>query len=70
MLLLSDRVLKARVTKVGFLIPRKVAYRALGKGSEEVEVFDGVMRERGVATAFTSDRHFEQEGFVREPSTP
>ncbi len=26
-----------------------------------------VMRERGIATAFAFDRHFEQEGFVREP---
>lgn len=25
------------------------------------------MRERGIATAFAFDRHFEQEGFVREP---
>lgn len=26
-----------------------------------------VMRERGITTAFAFDRHFEQEGFVREP---
>jgi predicted nucleic acid-binding protein len=26
-----------------------------------------VMRERGIATAFAFDRHFEQEGFAREP---
>ena len=29
-----------------------------------------VMRERGIATAFAFDRHFEQEGFVREPNLP
>lgn len=29
-----------------------------------------VMRERGIATAFAFDRHFEQEGFVREPKRP
>ncbi len=28
-----------------------------------------VMRERGISTAFAFDRHFEQEGFVREPLT-
>jgi predicted nucleic acid-binding protein len=28
-----------------------------------------VMRERGISTAFAFDRHFEQEGFVREPRT-
>ena len=26
-----------------------------------------VMRERGIATAFAFDRHFEQEGFLKEP---
>jgi uncharacterized protein len=26
-----------------------------------------VMRERGISTAFAFDRHFEQEGFVKEP---
>lgn len=26
-----------------------------------------VMRERGITSAFAFDRHFEQEGFVREP---
>lgn len=26
-----------------------------------------VMRERGMSTAFAFDRHFEQEGFVKEP---
>jgi len=26
-----------------------------------------VMRERGIAEAFAFDRHFEQEGFAREP---
>lgn len=26
-----------------------------------------VMSERGIVTAFSFDRHFEQEGFVREP---
>lgn len=26
-----------------------------------------VMRERGIETAFAFDRHFEQEGFAREP---
>ena len=26
-----------------------------------------VMREHGITTAFAFDRHFEQEGFVREP---
>ncbi len=26
-----------------------------------------VMRERGIATAFAFNRHFEQEGFAREP---
>lgn len=26
-----------------------------------------VMAERGIATAYAFDRHFEQEGFVREP---
>ncbi len=29
-----------------------------------------VMRERGIAAAFAFDKHFEQEGFVREPRTP
>jgi predicted nucleic acid-binding protein len=29
-----------------------------------------VMRERGLDTAFAFDRHFEQEGFVREPHAP
>lgn len=29
-----------------------------------------VMRERKIATAFAFDRHFEQEGFAREPRTP
>jgi predicted nucleic acid-binding protein len=29
-----------------------------------------VMRERGIAMAFAFDRHFEQEGFVREPYRP
>ena len=28
------------------------------------------MRERGISTAFAFDRHFEQEGFVREPHAP
>jgi len=28
------------------------------------------MRERGVSTAFAFDRHFEQEGFIREPHGP
>lgn len=28
-----------------------------------------VMRERGISTAFAFDRHFEREGFVREPRT-
>jgi predicted nucleic acid-binding protein len=28
------------------------------------------MRKRGIPTAFAFDRHFEQEGFVREPHTP
>lgn len=28
------------------------------------------MRERGIATAFAFDRHFEQEGFIREPHAP
>ncbi len=31
---------KARVTKEGLLIPREVAERALGEGSEEVEIFE------------------------------
>lgn len=31
---------KARVTKDGLLIPREVAERALGEGSEEVEIFE------------------------------
>lgn len=31
---------KARVTKEGLLIPREVAERALGAGSEEVEIFE------------------------------
>jgi uncharacterized protein len=26
-----------------------------------------LMRERGISVAFAFDRHFEQEGFVREP---
>jgi uncharacterized protein len=26
-----------------------------------------VMREHGISTAFAFDRHFEQEGFIREP---
>ena len=26
-----------------------------------------VMRERGIATAFAFDKHFEQEGFLKEP---
>ncbi|MDQ3435938.1 MAG: type II toxin-antitoxin system VapC family toxin [Actinomycetota bacterium] len=29
-----------------------------------------VMCERGIATAFAFDRHFEQEGFVRMPPSP
>lgn len=28
-----------------------------------------VMRERGISTAFAFDRHFEQEGFLKEPHT-
>jgi uncharacterized protein len=28
-----------------------------------------VMREREISTAFAFDRHFEQEGFVKEPHT-
>lgn len=31
---------KAKVTKEGLLIPREVAERALGEGSEEVEIFE------------------------------
>lgn len=31
---------KARVTKEGLLIPKEVAERALGEGSEEVEIFE------------------------------
>ncbi|CAN5910962.1 PIN domain-containing protein [soil metagenome] len=29
-----------------------------------------VMREHGIITAFAFDKHYEQEGFVREPRTP
>jgi len=28
------------------------------------------MRERGISVALAFDRHFEQEGFVREPHAP
>ena len=31
---------RAKVTKEGLLIPREVAERALGEGSEEVEIFE------------------------------
>lgn len=31
---------KARMTKEGLLIPKEVAERALGEGSEEVEIFE------------------------------
>ena len=31
---------KAKVTEEGLLIPKEVADRALGKGSEEVEIFE------------------------------
>lgn len=31
---------KAKLTKEGLLIPREVADRALGEGSEEVEIFE------------------------------
>ncbi len=31
---------KARVTKEGLLIPKEVADRTLGEGSEEVEIFE------------------------------
>lgn len=31
---------KAKVTKEGLWIPREVAERALGEGSEEVEIFE------------------------------
>ena len=31
---------KAKVTKEGLLIPKEVAERALGEGSEEVEIFE------------------------------
>ncbi len=32
--------IRARVTEEGLLIPREVAERALGEGSEEVEIFE------------------------------
>lgn len=35
-----DVAVKAKVTKEGLLIPREVAERALGEGSEEVETFE------------------------------
>ena len=31
---------KAKITKEGLLIPKEVAERALGQGSEEVEIFE------------------------------
>lgn len=58
---------KAKVTKEGLLIPREVAERALGEGSEEVEILEEPGRLVVSAAGRAADRAVDGSTRAEDP---